>query len=169
MEEEFGPPVELACCEHCSRKFAVDRLEKHQKACTVAKPSKRKVFNAQVARWAESGAEEVLKLLALAKKSGAEEKEKEKQKEKASRVQKWRRQSAQLRQIVQANKVVTPREGEVSTAAQPVAEIDPALLQEDDRKECPHCNRRFVRRSARRPHATPSDNDLLCARIRNTT
>eukprot|EP00966_Prymnesium_polylepis_P224373 5190152-Prymnesium_polylepis.1 len=150
MEEEFGPPVELACCEHCSRKFAVDRLEKHQKACTVAKPTKRKAFNAQVARWAATGAEDVLKFLALAKKNGAADKDK-KDDSSNRQQQKWRRQSAQLRQIAQANKVATPREGEdASSGPPPVATIDPALLQDDDRVECPHCNRRFVSAPRRR-------------------
>ena len=136
------PPEEvcLACCETCNRKFAVERLEKHMKVCVAGKPAKRKAFNAQEARWAAApGAEDALKFIALAKKEDAKKKPDE-EAQKSSRAQKWRRQSAALRQIATGGKK-TPREGEI---CEPAEELD-------DRVPCPHCGRRFV--SPPLPHA----------------
>lgn len=147
MVEEFaGEPAVLACCVGCNRKFAVDRLEKHQSVCTAKKTNKRKTYSAQEARWSSSqGAEDALKFIELAKKQEEKkvggEAQKSNQEAQERRKNKWRRQSAQLRSIAKRS---SPRDGAPDDGAPP----DPALLEDDDRVPCPHCGRRFVSRTA---------------------
>ncbi|KAJ3296938.1 Zinc finger C2HC domain-containing protein 1C [Rhizoclosmatium sp. JEL0117] len=45
LPPEHGPKPKLAVCRVCSRKFAVDRLAKHEKACKSANKKPRKVFD----------------------------------------------------------------------------------------------------------------------------
>ncbi|ORY33234.1 hypothetical protein BCR33DRAFT_521154 [Rhizoclosmatium globosum] len=45
LPPEHGPKPKLAVCRVCSRKFAVDRLAKHEKACKSASKKPRKVFD----------------------------------------------------------------------------------------------------------------------------
>ncbi|KAL1530948.1 hypothetical protein AB1Y20_001839 [Prymnesium parvum] len=127
--DEYGPPVELASCEHCQRKFAAGRLAVHRKVCAAAKPARRKVFDAQLARWAQTGAEEALKFIALSKRADAAGTEQQ-----AAQTHKWRRQSALLRQIALANR---------SKGAGAEPQKAP-FEEEDDRIPCSHCGRRFA-------------------------
>lgn len=128
--------VDRAPCPVCGRKFAVDRLGKHQAACKKSNKARKK-FDINKQRLDA----ETRKAARQAKGSGTHKKKSEMP---ANKMPKWKRDHLQFQQILQAGKPqkkkATPSYGGGSMpASQPTYEQEDL----DDRVPCPHCGRKF--------------------------
>ena len=114
-EEETFDQNELSPCSKCGRRFAIDRLSKHEKVCKVnAKPKKVKLFH---------------------KKEHNENKEPKESK------QKWKQQHEALvanMKYMRELKKVEEQGGDIRKVAPP-----PSMGIDNDFKQCPHCSRKF--------------------------
>ena len=111
--------VAVAECPHCRRTFLEARLAKHAPICQQAQARKR----ATPSKGADGG---------KAEKAATPAEEK--------KALKWRNESANLRAAMEYNRKLAQAEKDgvdISTLPPPPAQAD------DDRVECPHCNRKF--------------------------
>jgi hypothetical protein len=113
--------LNLVPCKFCGRKFAQDRISKHQQICAKAKKSRRKTFDAKKHRL--NGTE-----AAAFAKNG----------EPAKQPKKVDYKAAHERLIA------TLRNARLAEGGAPVPE------PEDDRVTCPHCGRKFSQSAADR-------------------
>ncbi|WAR18287.1 ZC21C-like protein [Mya arenaria] len=138
QEGAFESLGKLKACYNCGRKFAVDRLEKHEKACkNVTK--KRKVLDSSKLR---TRGTEMEQYVARAGKKRAVEKPKSKN---------WRQQHESFIEAIRYAKKVTQIEKEGGN----VADLPPPpRLENPDYVQCPHCTRKFNVSAAERhiPH-----------------
>lgn len=140
--EDHGVPAiaaespHLASCQHCSRRFAIERLGKHQQIClrSIQSEKSRQVVDLRAKRveamyavnHVSADADRLLDK--LDQESGS--------KTSANKKQLWRMQSAQLQHALKSAK------GTLSEAEK--------LENVDDRVPCPHCGRRFAEATAER-------------------
>ena len=111
--------VAVAECPHCRRTFLEARLAKHAPICQQAQARKR----ATPSKGTDGG---------KAEKAATPAEEK--------KALKWRNESANLRAAMEYNRKLAQAEKDgvdISTLPPPPAQAD------DDRVECPHCNRKF--------------------------
>ena len=116
--------VAVAECPHCHRTFLEARLAKHAPICQQAQARKK----ATPSKGGDGGKAEAGKADKIA--TPAEEK----------KNLKWRNESANLRAAMEYNRKLAQAEKagvDISTLPPPPAQAD------DDRVECPHCNRKF--------------------------
>ena len=157
-----GPAPQLAPCGQCGRKFAVDRLAKHETICRRTAASKRKTFDSTKARvsgtdaagFVAKGKSRAGSASARGKSPAAAGPSKGKGKGKP----KWKVEHENfINSIRQARKVdaVIKAGGDLrDLPPPPPSEIDPSLVQ------CPHCSRRFNDKAAERhiPHCAKTIN-----------
>lgn len=126
----------MAACRICGRKFAADRLSKHQNACKKSN-KKRKAFDSTAMR--NNDDSEKLQLAKQAKRDLAKEKRTKKATSKrkgfpANNKKDWKKQSEAFRAQIRA-----ARGGKVSAK-------DEAVMREVANAgmvECKHCGRTF--------------------------
>jgi hypothetical protein len=121
-------------CRVCHRKFAENRIGRHEKVCASTQKRKKKVFDARKQRLAGTDA---------AKFQGGTG-EKGKQPKKSN----FRAEHAKLIAQMRCARAVPDdnnRAGAAGRAAQ-LKNVEP----EDDRVTCPHCNRKFAEQAAER-------------------
>ena len=97
--EEAAPPPEMSECANCSRRFAVDRLPRHEQACmkTAAMQKKRKAFDPRMQRWqGDADAEQFVQTAIKRGELNKPNPEAQASAREAKR-KKWQRQSSQLR------------------------------------------------------------------------
>ncbi|XP_078675915.1 uncharacterized protein LOC144913297 [Branchiostoma floridae x Branchiostoma belcheri] len=125
-------PLNLTPCPNCGRKFAVERLAKHQKACSSMK--KRKVMDPTKMR--TQGTE-------MEKYSDPRDKRPEPSSKKAD----WRKKREDFIQAIRYAKKVA----EVEKNGGNVADLPPPPRSENpDYKQCPYCQRKFNETAAER-------------------
>eukprot|EP00906_Rhabdomonas_costata_P029733 RCo041997 len=126
---EVGP---LVPCSVCGRRFAAERLPKHEAACAASRQKQRKVFNSQKAR--AKGTEMAGNQPSL-------------KKEVAAAKPNWRAKHQELQQAMQAARTVgkvLKEGGDLSALPPPPPAANP------DYVPCPHCGRRFNAAAAER-------------------
>eukprot|EP00927_Polykrikos_kofoidii_P030494 TRINITY_DN26204_c0_g1_i1.p1 TRINITY_DN26204_c0_g1~~TRINITY_DN26204_c0_g1_i1.p1 ORF type:complete len:491 (+),score=78.20 TRINITY_DN26204_c0_g1_i1:249-1721(+) len=168
-DEQGGDDVELVKCDDCGRKFAPDRLEKHQKICRKVFMEKRKKFDSAANRLDHF--ENAQELIHGAKKIEHEVKAKEAQAEvpakgldknggagakegKEKPMPAWKKKSLEFRAAMLAQKVqegddadakekLNELKKELATAG-PSDAVDPGMVK------CPNCGRTFNKESGER-------------------
>jgi hypothetical protein len=129
-----GENVRRVACRVCHRKFAENRITRHEKACAVAQKRKKRIFDARKQRLAGTEAAKF--------QGGAGEKGKQPKKSN------FRAEHAKLIAQMRCARAVpedNSRAGPGGRAA-PSKYVEP----EDDRVTCPHCNRKFAEQAAER-------------------
>ncbi|XP_072930166.1 uncharacterized protein [Epargyreus clarus] len=127
-------------CTVCGRRFAPDRLLKHQEICRKAHAKKRKPFDALKHRLAGTEAEPFISKLRKGVTSSST---------KVSKVNNsnWRQKHEEFIQAIRAAKQVQAHlnaGGKLSDLPPPPPSENPDYVQ------CPHCNRRFNQAAAER-------------------
>lgn len=134
--EAFGDTGRLKACYNCGRKFAEDRLEKHEKACKNA-TKKRKVMDPRKLRTAGTDMEQFVQRMP--------------DKPKPKKKNNWRAQHESFVEAIRYAKKVTQIEASGGSAA----DLPPPPRSENpDYVQCPYCSRRFNQNAAERhiPH-----------------
>ena len=123
--------VQLVPCGICGRKFAADRLAKHEAACTKAS-QKRKPLNIKEQRMTA----EQKKAARSAPRGGSK---------RAGRAAKWKQESESFRAMLkQERRDKALLKAGVAMSDLPPPDVDPAYqAAQDDRLECPSCGRFF--------------------------
>ena len=110
MEQDDGTRVE---CRSCGRKFKPEAVEKHEKICQKVFIQKRKAFNTKDQRKAD-GLEEIQREQQYSKPYGKKNQRKEPPKSTSKpggAIPKWKQQSLQFRQAMQASSGSGPSGG----------------------------------------------------------
>ncbi|KAF6026819.1 ZC2HC1C [Bugula neritina] len=130
-----GLDMELSPCANCGRKFAVDRLSKHQKACKkVSKP--RKQYNMTSHRIAGSGAEKYQYKVKQETKNPPKAKKKD-----------WRAKHNEFIATIRYAKMASAVEAKGGNIADLAP---PPKTDNSDYIQCPHCSRKFNETAAER-------------------
>ena len=142
------PPLDMAECDVCNRRFAAHRLERHRGACLkmFERGKKRKTFDVRGERWKGTDAEQYVK---TAVQRGALEKPDAEAQASAreQRRKRWQAASLQIRRAAHAGKPGSPE----------TSELDTEVAAMDDRVQCPHCMRKFAPLPAERHIARCKD------------
>lgn len=135
---ESGGNDDRRCCSYCGRKFAADRIDKHEEICARASAKKTKVFDAKKQRLQGTEA------AAYARNSSREP-----PKAPASR---FREEHEQLVQALRAARQFTAYEQakQEGKAVGPPPALPKYEMANDDRVQCPHCGRKFAEEAAAR-------------------
>ncbi len=146
--DEAAPLPAMNPCAICNRKFALDRLPRHEQACrrTSEMQKKRKAFDPRAQRWqGDADAEQFVKHAAKRGELDKPDPEALASQREAKR-KKWQRQSLQIRRAAAAAK---------DGGAVPAPMLEEA--EADDRVPCPHCGRKFAALPAERHIAKCKD------------
>lgn len=119
-------------CAYCHRKFASDRIEKHEQICSRMSSKKKRVFDASKQRLQGTEAAQ------FASKS----KNKEEPKPKPS---KFKQEHEKLVEALRAARKIQAYEKakEEGKAVGPPPELPKYEIEDDDRVPCPYCGRKF--------------------------
>ncbi|CAH0678721.1 unnamed protein product [Chilo suppressalis] len=131
-------------CTVCGRRFAPDRLPKHQEICKKAHAKKRKPFDALKHRLAGTEAEPFINKL---RKTGANPSSNKVASTKPVGNNNWRQKHEEFIQAIRAAKQVQAHlnaGGKLSDLPPPPPSENPDYVQ------CPHCSRRFNQSAAER-------------------
>ena len=141
MEENDDDDTERVECRICGRKFASDRIDKHEAACEKAHKKKKKVFDSRMMRLQGSEAVKYID------KMDQEEKTKPKPK-----VPKYKLEHERLIETLKASRMQIQYEKdlEAGKAVGPPPKLPEYKIIDDDRVECPHCGRKFAKDAAQR-------------------
>eukprot|EP00955_Chlamydomonas_euryale_P055631 356174-Chlamydomonas_euryale.AAC.3 len=134
----------LLPCKSCKRSFTKDALAKHAKVCAKVFVQKRKPLDVQAQRVAGTDA---AKYVAKVGKAPAK-KPATAAKSAAAKKAKWKQESAQLRQAMQAARAVTAAQKNGQDIR--TVEIPQLAEEDDDRVLCPTCGRKFNQNAADR-------------------
>lgn len=129
-------------CAYCGRRFASDRLEKHEEICRRTSSKKTKVFDSAAHRLQGTEAAQF-----------ARRPSKEPKIEKTvNGVPKYKLEHEKLVASMRAARKLQAYEKakEEGRAVGPPPEIPKYEIENDDRIECPHCHRKFGEEQARR-------------------
>lgn len=136
-------------CNDCGRKFAEDRIDKHNKVCRKVFVEKRKAFDTAEQRKATDANGKGLEEDPYSKRMRMKtQKQTETVQKKEGKIPKWKLQSMQLRKGISAADNAKPKEnygGQGGYGGQPQE-----YEEEDDRTGCPHCGRKFNEQAAQR-------------------
>ena len=137
--------VKLAPCNICGRKFAVDRLAKHTKACKIAS-KKRKAFDETLMRAGDDQemlqkAKEAKKLLEIEKKQKEKQAAQKNKGFPANAKKDWQKESEAFRAQIKA-----ARGGKISDQDKMVIEE----VAKAGMVDCVHCGRSFGQKAAER-------------------
>lgn len=129
-------------CSYCQRKFASDRIEKHEEICRRQAMKKTKVFDSSKQRLEGEAAS-----FARVSKNRPEPK-----KELINGVPKYKLQHQELVKAMRAARKLQAYQDAVERgeAVGPPPELPKVELVNDDRIQCPHCGRKFGEEQARR-------------------
>ena len=144
-KNSFNPPPENPDddpddrqeCSYCGRKFASDRINKHEETCARAHSKKTKVFDSSKMRLAGTEAAQ------FASKS-------KHQPEPVIKKSNYKEQHQQLVDSLRAARKLQKYEQDLKEgkAVGPPPEIPKFEIQNDDRIVCPICGRKFVKEAA---------------------
>lgn len=141
MPAEDGPTpyadekVDLVECSICGRKFAADRIDKHEAICRKSANKKKKVFDTTAKRIADTGAENFISQI----KAQKEEKPKPK-----NEVPKYKREHDKLVEAMRNARKIQQYEKDLAAGKDvKPPEIAPIQMDDDDRVTCPICGRKF--------------------------
>ncbi|EAY20888.1 hypothetical protein TVAG_437140 [Trichomonas vaginalis G3] len=148
LRRNAPPPAEAdanddrVSCSYCGRKFASDRIEKHEEICRRQSMKKTKVFDSSKQRLEGEAA-------SFAKVSKNKPKPK---KETINGVPKYKLQHQELVKAMRAARKLQAYQDAVERgeAVGPPPEMPKIELVDDDRVQCPHCGRKFGEEQARR-------------------
>eukprot|EP01063_Lacrimia_lanifica_P014929 TRINITY_DN2151_c0_g1_i4.p1 TRINITY_DN2151_c0_g1~~TRINITY_DN2151_c0_g1_i4.p1 ORF type:complete len:885 (+),score=216.08 TRINITY_DN2151_c0_g1_i4:120-2657(+) len=126
--EEYGGSVDLVPCSICGRRFAAERLAKHENVCRKTSTKKRRVFNSTRHRTEGTDAAQFAHKVPSA--STTEKKESGAWKSKSNAFREAMKQAREVKECMAAGKPLPP----------------PAYTREEDdtRTPCPHCGRKFA-------------------------
>jgi hypothetical protein len=128
--------VQLCPCGICGRKFAADRLAKHESACAKAS-QKRKPMNIKEQRMTA----EQKKAARSGQRGGGGGRAGSKR---AGKGAKWKQESENFRAMLkQERRDKALLAAGVAMSDLPPPDVDPAHQLHDDRLECPSCGRFF--------------------------
>ncbi|EAY21708.1 hypothetical protein TVAG_237340 [Trichomonas vaginalis G3] len=127
--------VELVECSICGRRFAADRIQKHEEICRKSATKKKKVFDITSKRLADTGAEEYIGQIKAAK----DEKPKPK-----NEVPKYKKEHEKLVEAMRNARKIQQYEKDVAAGKNvKPPELAPIQMDDDDRVTCPICGRKF--------------------------
>ena len=128
---EDDPNDDRVECAYCHRKFAADRIAKHEEVCARMSTKKKKVFDGSKMR---------LQGTEAAKYVTKESKQPEKRK-----PSKYKQEHEKLVQALQAARKIQEYEKakEQGKAVGPPPELPKYEMEDDDRVQCPYCGRKF--------------------------
>lgn len=126
-------------CAYCHRRFASDRIGKHEEVCARMSTKKKKVFDASKQRLRGTEA------AAYAKKAAAYEPQRPK-------PSKYKAEHQKLVESLRAARKYQAYEKarEEGRAVGPPPELPKYEIEDDDRVQCPHCGRKFGAEAAQR-------------------
>lgn len=129
--------MDLVACQHCNRRFASDRLEKHGRVCTEATSKRRKVFDSMKMRHGGTDNEKYITRPVV----------KSRAKKESPKKSNWRDQHKRFLDTVRYAKKVS----EVEAQGGNVADLPPPPPSDNpDYVQCQYCQRRFHPGTAQR-------------------
>lgn len=134
IDNDQSEQIALVQCQICGRKFAADRLEKHQKICKKATTKKRKVFDTSKHRNQGTDNE---KYAEIAKNQTSSKPKKTN----------WRIHHNNFIQSIKAAKTM---EAHIASGGKLSDLPPPPPTENPDYVQCPHCQRKFNQTAAER-------------------
>lgn len=133
------PNDDRVACPYCGRKFASDRISKHEEVCARMSSKKTKVFDAKKQRLAGTEAIQY-------QRAGGREPQMKKDPEK------YKREHQKLVEALRAARKYQAYEKakEEGKAVGPPPDLPKYEIEDDDRVPCPYCGRKFAAESAQR-------------------
>merc|ERR1711871_1094418 len=145
---EFANAAEnLRACPTCARKFKIESFDRHVAVCQKVFKQKRKKFETQSKRWANTEiASEMKENLRQQKREARRRKPGVDAAAKAKARGKWRQASANFREAMKQNKAIA----EAEKSGKPLPPMQMSSPPDPDLVPCPHCGRTFNEQAAAR-------------------
>eukprot|EP00002_Diphylleia_rotans_P025611 TRINITY_DN5069_c0_g1_i5.p1 TRINITY_DN5069_c0_g1~~TRINITY_DN5069_c0_g1_i5.p1 ORF type:complete len:755 (+),score=162.78 TRINITY_DN5069_c0_g1_i5:141-2405(+) len=147
-DEEGGDDGEKVECSQCGRRFNADRIAVHERVCAKVSKKQRKAFDPTKQRLEP----DAIKLFKEAQKR--EKSKPQKNDDQPQKLPKWKKDRMAFINAIRAAK------GGDSGTAEPL--YQGAIDEDDGKKACPHCGRKFNENAADR-HIP------ICAKIQSKT
>ncbi|XP_065339036.1 zinc finger C2HC domain-containing protein 1C isoform X5 [Cloeon dipterum] len=143
-------PPGMAECGMCGRRFAEDRIGKHEDVCRKTKQKKRKAFDPVKMRTQGTEAESFVK---SAGRRGAEPVKRQQQQQQQQKQQQstskgnWRKKHEEFIETIRQARMVK----QIMDAGGKLSDLPPPKpMDTSDYIQCPHCSRRFSEGAAER-------------------
>ena len=137
-------PQERRECRYCGRKFAIDRIDKHEQICGKSHNKVMKVFDARKMRLRDTEAAQFA--------SNIDKEPNSKPKTGAGGVPKYKIEHDKLMANIRAARQYTEYENKKAEgkAVGPPPQLPKYEIDDDDREQCPYCGRKFAADAAKR-------------------
>lgn len=138
-DDDDGGDDDRVECAYCHRKFATDRIEKHEQICSRMSSKKKRVFDASKQRLQGTEAAQFV----------SKTKNKDEPKPKPS---KFKQEHEKLVEALRAARKIQAYEKakEEGKAVGPPPELPKYEIADDDRVPCPYCGRKFGAEAAQK-------------------